>query len=53
MLTDRLCKKSTSKRKKTQTKTWYRVLSAEILTYEDLDYKTMQISEGNELYPTK
>ena len=53
MLIDRLCKKSTSKKKKIQTKAWYRILSAEILTHENFDYKTMQISEDNELFPTK
>ena len=52
MLTDRLCRKSTSK-KKIQMKAWYKILGTEILSYEELLCKTMQISEENELYPAK
>ena len=38
MLTDRLCRNSTSK-KKTQIKAWYRILGTEILSYKELTVK--------------
>ena len=34
MLADRLHRKSTSKRKKIQINTWYRILGTEIMNYE-------------------
>ena len=49
MLTNRLCRKSFSK-KKIQIKAWYRILGTEILTYEVFHCKTMQISEEHKLY---
>ena len=52
MLTNRLCRKSTS-RKKVQIKAWHRILSTEILSYKEFHPKAMQISEENELYPVK
>ena len=48
MLTDRLHRKSTSK-KKIQIKAWYRIIGTGILSYEEFHSKTMQISEENEL----
>ena len=48
MITDRLRRKSTSK-KKFQIKDWYRILGTEISSYEELHCKTKQISEENEL----
>ena len=53
MLTDRLHRKSTSKKKKIQVKAWYRKMGTEILSYEEFHCKTMQISEENELYLAK
>ena len=44
MLTDRLRRKSTSK-KKIQIKAWYRILGTEISSYEEFHRKTVQISE--------
>ena len=35
MLTDRLRRRSTSKRKNNQIKAWYELLGTEILSYED------------------
>ena len=40
-------------RKKIQIKSWYRILSTEILSYEEFHCKTTQISEENELFPAK
>ena len=53
MLTNRICKKSTRKRKNIQTKAWYSLLGTEILNYEELHCKTTHISEENELYSPK
>ena len=52
MLTDRVRRKSTSK-KKIQVKAWYRLLSLEISSYEEFHCKKTHISEENELYPVK
>ena len=52
MLTNKRHRKSTSK-KKVQIKALYRILGIEILSYEELHCKTMQISEENELDPAK
>ena len=52
MLTNRLCRESTSK-KKIQIKAWYRLLGTEILSYKEFHCKTTQISEENELFPSK
>ena len=49
MLTDRLPRKSTSK-KKIQIKVWYRILGTEILNFEEFHRKTTQILEENELH---
>ena len=51
LLTD-FSKKSTS-RKKIQIKAWYRIIGAEISSYEKFHCKTTQISEENELYLAK
>ena len=52
MLTDRLCRKSTST-KKIQIKAWDRIFGTEISSYEEFHCKTTQISEKNELYQAK
>ena len=39
--------------KKNQIKLCYRILVAELLSYEEVHCKTTQISRVNELYPAK
>ena len=52
MLTDRLRRKSTSK-KKIQIKACYWILGTEKWSYEEFHHKTTQSSHENELYPAK
>ena len=52
MLTDRLRRKSTSK-KNNSNKSLVQDLRQEILRYEEFPYQTTQISEPNELYSAK
>ena len=44
ILTNRLCRKSISK-KKIQIKAWYRILDTEILSYEKFHWKAIDIQK--------